>query len=186
MTGGVTVLTPTIRGRETLLEECKASVSAQSVAVAAHRIYLDANREGFAAALNNLWPQAETRWVGLIADDDLWDVDYLEHLLDYADAHPGGDVYYCWCRVEGRGYYNPNKPYDGNFADVPVSGIFSRDLIAGLGGWRDVALGNGGPDIDFLRRAQALNASFHCTEQVKWTWRFHGDNWSLGGARGEG
>lgn len=173
---GVTVITPTLPERREMLEECKASVRAQTVQPYAHLIAADPTQRGVSFTLNRLWPETKTKWVSILADDDTFDPTFLERLLVEEAMHPGFDVYYTWCRTEGLGGYDPNRPYDGDFTDVPVNGLFSRDLIRALKGWRSLEIIDGGPDIDFLRRAQQIGATFRCVEEPLWTWRFHGRN----------
>ena len=176
----VTVITPSLPWRAEMLEECKASVQAQTIPAYEHIVEVDGHREGVVAMLNRTLPKIQTAWFSILADDDLYDPDFLETLIRERKTNPGFSVYYTWCHPVGRG--NPNKPYDGNFADTPVNGIFNLDAVNAVGGWRRTQSDDLHSDIDFLHRLQDSGATFRCVEERKWSWRFHGDNLSVGGA----
>lgn len=177
----VTILTPHLPWRAEMLEECKASANAQTILPVAHLVEPDPDCTGFAATLNRLWPRASTKWVTVLADDDLLDPDFLETLLNAEEENPDCDIYYVWCRTEGRGNHNPNRPWDGGI-NFPANGLFSLKMVRELDGWRSNPRGPDTElhsDTDFLARAQAFGAKFCCVEQVKWTQRFHGHNLSM-------
>jgi glycosyltransferase involved in cell wall biosynthesis len=168
----VTVITPTVPGREGLLEECEASVAAQTVP-ADHLVAVDDAREGPAAVRNRLAALAEADWLLPLDDDDLLDPDALEVLL----AQTGGaDIIYPWCRVEGSDWV-PNRWFDT--ADlveahegerlnyIPVTALIRRSLWAELGGMRSVEF----EDYDLWTRAVEAGARFRCVPEVLWTYR---------------
>ena len=65
------MLTPTIAGREHLLEECRLSVLYQTYSGWEHLRLLDEEREGCAATMNALAEVARGEWLIPLADDDL-------------------------------------------------------------------------------------------------------------------
>jgi glycosyltransferase involved in cell wall biosynthesis len=67
----ITVITPTISGREALLEECTKSVQSQTMVPTKHLVGLDKKFEGPAAVRNRLLEEVETEWVSFLDDDDL-------------------------------------------------------------------------------------------------------------------
>jgi hypothetical protein len=67
----VTVITPTIPGREILLEECKESVRKQTMRPKDHLIGVDVDGRGPAAMRNSLVEKVKTEWVAFLDDDDL-------------------------------------------------------------------------------------------------------------------
>ena len=67
----VTVITPTIPGREALLKECKESVRKQTMRPKEHLVGIDVDRRGPAAIRNSLVEKVETEWVAFLDDDDL-------------------------------------------------------------------------------------------------------------------
>lgn len=171
----VTFLTPHVPGRDDMVAVCRESVMAQTVPVL-HFVEDDPTYTGIAATVNRLVDRVETPWISVLSDDDVVYPEFTEKLLDRMSARPGCDVYYAWCNCVGRGNYDPNRPYDGNFACVPVNGLFRTDLIRQIGGWRSVPLENGGCDIDLLNRILAAGGVFDCLEERLWEWRFHGSN----------
>ena len=170
----VTVLTPSLPERQPLLEECRESVSAQTVECE-HLVHVDQDRVGPVAARNHLAVQSATEWILPLDDDDVADPQQLvEVLLDEAD---GADIVYPWCRMEGRSDgSNPNKRFtsEGLFKQnfIPVTALIRCDLWKMLGGQRPVQL----EDWDFMKRAFLHGAKFKCVPEVLWTYRFMGQN----------
>lgn len=76
----VTILTPTIEGREELLAEAAASVQAQTETVA-HMIWMDDARMGPAWARTRMLDLVESEFVGFLDDDDLLDPTHVEKLM---------------------------------------------------------------------------------------------------------
>jgi len=175
----VTILTPTLSWREEMLRELRDSVAAQTIQPKEHLVELDDRGLGVARMLNRLLAKADTTWVSPVADDDLLHPRFFERLFAAKLEHPHCDVYYTWCHVTGRGTYDPCKPYDGVFWDVPVNGLFRRELLDALGGWGDGE--DLHSDILLLHKIQEEGGKFFCIEERLWTWRFHGRNLCLGG-----
>ncbi len=92
----VTVITPTIPGREHLLEECMASVEAQTMKPVAHVVGLDAGREGPAKVRNDLVRGIETEWIAFLDDDDLLMPNHFE-------------IHNTYMRSEGWDFSNANQ-----------------------------------------------------------------------------
>lgn len=162
---GITVITPTIPGREEFLEDCVRSVQAQTVPVQ-HLIGLDADFEGPAKMRNELVSQATTEYVLFLDDDDLLDIDYVEHVTPFLDEY---DVVYTWCRKNFD--YPTSLPFDGPALRernvIPVTACVRRSSFTGVGGFPD--------DVAYEDWALWLNlldagASFYCTETVMWTY----------------
>lgn len=170
MGGSVTVITPTLPGRESLLDQCRASVAAQTVACN-HRVEADLGRVGPAAIRNRLARAASTDWVLPLDDDDLLDPDCVERLVTASD---GADVIYPWCRMEGRtDGWVPNKLFNPvglsrqNF--IPVTALIRRDAFEMLAGYRQVQM----EDWDLWRRSQQHGLTIRCLPEVLWTYRAH-------------
>lgn len=171
----VSVITPTIRGRERLLEDCKASVAGQTVPVE-HLVELDESQEGPQTVRNRLVARAETEWVLPVDDDDVLDPDCVETLLARAD---GADVVYPWCRTEGDNQivwlanklFNADTLFRVNF--IPVTALVRRDTWLMLGGMRREPL----EDWRLWQRAVLHGCRFRCVPEVLWTYHFeHGSN----------
>jgi hypothetical protein len=173
----VSVITPSLPERATMLAEAIRSVQAQTVLPAAHLIEVDYARKGPGPVINRLTARARTEWVAILADDDLFHPDHLEVLLAHsADA----DIVLSWSRLEGR----PDPQYRGEFfpmdllerRDTGMRGtfMFRRKLWDKLGGWP------AGPidDWQFLVNAIKARARLVPVYQETFTYRFHGGNLS--------
>lgn len=173
MKPSVTVITPTVAGREKLLQECKESVAAQTVAVT-HQIRHDEDRSGPQRIRNELLRGVTTEWVLPVDDDDLIDPDLVETLLRFSE---NADIVYSWCRMTGRtDGWSPNKLFSAtelhrqNF--IPVTALVRMETMDLLGGYKNVPM----EDHDLWRRAELHNCRFKCVPEVKWTYRFHDSN----------
>jgi glycosyltransferase involved in cell wall biosynthesis len=161
------VLTPTLPERALLLEECRASVAAQTVPCE-HLVGVDAARVGPGAVRNRLAEGTDADWLLPLDDDDLLDLDYLETLLPHlTDA----DVIYPWCRVEGKDDWTPNRLFRADplltFNYIPVTALIRRDLWAEVGGWRNEPV----EDFRFWQRCLGVGARFKCVDEVLWSYR---------------
>src|SRR5438445_805557 len=102
----VCVITATLPERASLLEECCASVLAQTVECE-HLVGVDEAREGPSVIRNRLAASTDADWLLPLDDDDLLDPTCVERLLAVSDA---ADVVYPWCRMVGRtDGWVPNK-----------------------------------------------------------------------------
>lgn len=177
----VAVLTASLPERRLLLEECEASVRAQTVRVE-HLVGVDEAREGPQTIRNRLAGSTDAEWLLPLDDDDTLDPDCVERLLSAASAATAGrtretasvDIVYPWCRMEGRtDGWVPNKLYwavnlhKQNF--IPVTALIRHDLFDMLGGYRKVPL----EDWDLWRRAELHGARFRCVPEVLWSYRHH-------------
>jgi glycosyltransferase involved in cell wall biosynthesis len=162
----------TVAGREHLLEDCRASVAAQTVPVA-HLVGVDLSREGPATVRNRLAADSNADWLLPLDDDDLIDPDCVATLLKHAD---GADVVYPWCRVEDHGnglapwcpnrLYSPDALLRYNF--IPVTALVSAELWAKVGGMPE---GVAVEDWIFWKRCLAAGARFRCVDEVLWSYR---------------
>ena len=176
----VAVLTPTLPERANLLEECKASVSAQTVPCS-HLVGVDEKREGPSDIRNRLAASSHADWFLPLDDDDLLDPDYLELLAPYLDK---GDVVYPWCRVEGKDDWTPNRLFRADpllsYNFIPVTALVRADLWREVGGMRNEPF----EDFRFWQRCLGVGARFFCLEEVAWTYRIHPgtrNQWSAAG-----
>lgn len=172
----ITVVTPSLPERGDMLAEAIASVQAQTLPAAAHLIAVDHQRLGPGPLLNQLTRAAETEWVSILADDDLYDPDHLEALADAAD---GADVVFSWGRLDGR----DDPQYRGKYRhedflqqgrDTGMRGcfMFRKAMWGTVGGWRDEPV----EDYHFLRRMILAGAYFRAVYRETWTYRFHDSN----------
>ena len=163
----ITVVTPTIPGREHLLAECEASVKAAGFP---HLVGLDADREGPAAVRNRLLERVRTPWTLFLDDDDLvhpayWRV--VERNLVGADV-----VYTAW-ELQGAGDPQPKPgPFDAellarqNF--IPVTACVRTSALRAVGGFPlDAAL----EDHELWKALSAAGYRFRYVPVVAWTYR---------------
>jgi hypothetical protein len=161
------VLTATLPERRSLLEECEASVSAQTVPCQ-HLVGVDELREGPGPVRNKLAAGTDATWLLPLDDDDLIDPDYLETLLPHLD---GADVVYPWCRVEGLDEWCPNRLLRPDplltFNYIPVTTLVRAEVWAEVGGMRNEPY----EDWRFWQRCIGVGARFVCVDEVLWTYR---------------
>lgn len=163
------VITPTINGREHLLQECGESVAAQSYPVS-HYIQKDNSHHGPALVRNSLVGQTSSDWVLPVDDDDLLDPGCVATLVAHSD---GADVVYPWCRMVGRtDQWVPNKLFCESSLYrqpfIPIVMLIRRPLFEMLGGFRNVRM----EDWDFQIRALQHGARFRCVPIPLWSYRF--------------
>jgi glycosyltransferase involved in cell wall biosynthesis len=168
----VTIITPSLPGREHLLSEATTSVSTQTAEVV-HLVHLDEQRAGPQFVRNALVRRAGTDWVLPLDDDDVLDSECVQILLDNSE---GADIVYSFCRMDGRDDWCPNRLFNSrtlmrrNF--IPVTALIRKDLWDLLGGQRKVPM----EDHDFYKRAWLHGARFKCVPEVLWSYRFHDSN----------
>lgn len=163
----LTVLTPTIPGREELLVECKASVSAQTVPAFEHIVDLDEELLGLARGRNELVKKCKTSWALFLDDDDIIYENYVERVLPYLE---GADVVYTWC--DKNFDYPTDLPFDGEALRqrnvIPATACIRLELLREVGGYpTDVAHEDWGL---WLRMLDA-GAKFVCVPEWLWSYR---------------
>lgn len=134
----ITVVTPTIVGREALLEECHASVEQIGLT---HLIEIDVDGEGPAAIRNRLLEQVTTEWVLFLDDDDLLYPNYVDAVTPYlADA----DVVYTAWRLTGAIDPMPLPRFDPDLLrqhnTIPVTACVRTEALRAVGGFPDAKL----------------------------------------------
>lgn len=180
----ITVITPTIPGREAFLQECKDSVASQTTPPAAHLVYLDGNRDGIQYSMNQLWPQVKTKYIQFLADDDRLLPHHIETvaaLCDPADiVHPAGEL------IDGHGntmgsahaYHNPISATN---KFIHATATLRTEMVRDLGGWHPTDYPE---DHHFWVKAYDAGYKFLHSKEVTWQYRRHVGNNSSGGAPG--
>lgn len=162
----LTVITPTIEGREDQLLECVESVQGQTVR-AFHLIGLDQNRAGPAHVRNALVEQVDTTWVLFLDDDDVLDPDYIETVLPHFDQ---SDLVYTWCRKNFE--YETDLPFDAKALRkrnvIPVTVCLRVDAFRAAGGFSDEVAHE---DWSLWLKLLDMNATFTCVPEHKWEYR---------------
>lgn len=155
-----------------MLEECSASVAAQTVQVV-HLVKSDERRLGPQKTRNVLASQAETEWLLPLDDDDTLDPQCVEILLaNAADA----DVVYPWTHMDGRTDWCPNRLFNPkmlfrrNF--IPNTALIRTDMFRMVGGYQNVPL----EDWQLWQRIWLHGGRFKCVPERLWRYRFHDGN----------
>jgi glycosyltransferase involved in cell wall biosynthesis len=166
------VLTPTIPGREHLLEECRQSVLYQTYTGWEHLRLCDDEWDGCAATMNALAEHARGDWLLPLADDDLLLPGCLEALVK---ACRDGDIIYSPPLVWGID--NPSW-FFGEPPAIPSFALIRAELWRQLGGY-DYSW-NREEDRRLWQRAMAAGARFvRVDDAPTWVYRFHGGNKSF-------
>lgn len=164
-------MTATVPSRRWLLDDCQASVRAQTVSVE-HLVGVDEVREGPAVIRNRLAASSHADWFLPLDDDDILDPGCVETLL--AHSHDA-DVVYPWCRVVDA---QPMEPWCPNrlfrpeplltYNYIPVVALVSSELWRRVGGMPEKVKVE---DWRFWRRCVAEGARFRCVPDVLWSYR---------------
>ena len=163
----VSVLTPTVPGREGMLEECEITVAGQTLCNHEHLILLDDEYRGCAPTMNDLAGHALGEWLFILADDDL----LLPRCLELLVAHGSGQIIYAPPLVWGEDH----EQFRASPPNIPAPALIRKDFWDLLGGY-DVLLQRT-EDRDFWCRAGARGASFvRVSEHPTWVYRFWGGN----------
>lgn len=161
----ITALTPTLPGRERLLEQCRASVVAAGLK---HLVGLDLERRGPAAIRNELAAQAHTPWLLCLDDDDLLLSHYLEVVAPELET---ADVVYTSWYLTGAPDPQPLDRFDADYLRVqnfiPVTAAVRTEAFRAVGGFRNVPL----EDHDLWLRLLDAGARFTYVPVVCWRYR---------------
>lgn len=178
----VSVLTPTIEGREHLLVECIQSVQAQTAPPTVHIVIVDADGAGPAVMRNFMLRKADTPLVAFLDDDDLLDPDHLEHLTAAIEA-TGADLAFSWHRVVGQ-----HAPLVARFNSwgaearaymiagmnvIPVTVLARREAVMAAGAFNEA---DWAEDFGLWLRMMDNGCKFTCVPRETWTYRFLGAN----------
>lgn len=163
----ITVVTPTIPGREQLLAECEASVKAAGLP---HLVALDERRAGPAAVRNRLLERVRTPWVLFLDDDDVIHLAYprlVERSLPSADV-----VYTAWDLVGGDEPKPKPGPFDAELLQrqnfIPVTACVRTSALRAVGGFPE---GVHLEDHELWKKLCAAGYRFRYVPVVAWTYR---------------
>lgn len=172
----VTVVIPTIPGRESMLARALGSALAQTIDVI---VEVETDREGLGpgATRNRAVARAKTEWVAFLDDDDEMYPHHVESLLraatlEKADAAYAGYDQVIFIGARFRRLCNPKMT---DYAHpMPVTFLVRREAFLAVGGFRDER-----PEEYHLQeRLREHGVVFaHCPERT-WQYSVHGKNTS--------
>lgn len=182
----VTLIIPTIPGREQLLVRAARSVQEQTVAPARTIIRTDLEGVGAAANRNAALEDVTTEFVAFLDDDDELKPHHLAGLLATQKA-TNADLVYPWYDGINQGLFpfEPlGRPFDdwaanyirtvGNF--VPVTCLVRTEKLRDVGGfvpfdWADID----NPCEDWATWVRMLDAGAVFVHHPEITWTWHSD-----------
>jgi hypothetical protein len=171
----IAVVTPTVPNRSSLLEECKASVKAQTWGGdILHAVGEDHANVGAAAMRNDIVQGIDPsyEWLAFCDDDDVL---LPDHLATLAAASNGADIIYSDCREKGFTKTWKTRPF--NYEEVkaanyiPVTVLMRRSMFEKVGGFQSEPYP--GEDQHLWLRAALAGARFVYVPQTTWTYRQH-------------
>lgn len=179
----VTILTPTIEGREELLAEAAASVQEQTEDCA-HLIWLDAERRGPAWCRSRMLGLVQSEWVGFLDDDDLLDPSHVEALMALLED---GDADLAWSRcrtlfAEGVAHVRIAQGLRPNYSDllrpgarnfIPVTVLARTESVLRAGAFNP---DDRYEDYELWCRMLRQGQRFVHLPLATWTYRFLGGN----------
>lgn len=178
----VSVVTPTIPGRELLLEDARLSVEEQDLAgTLEHRVMCDILGVGPARVRNALLEEVDAPLVAFLDDDDLLDPDHLSSLLALL-AETDASVAYSWCRTVGPARVRVPRPLfpretwrtmKAGRNVIPVTVVAKTSAIRAGGCFRE---SDRYEDYALWMRLHALKHPFALLPRETWTYRMLGEN----------
>ena len=165
----VSVITPSIPGREWVLDRNKSTVKYQTYKNVTHLYDVDVDRRGPAWMRNRLVERSDTEWISFLDDDDTMHINHLELHMPFTEEY---DVIFSWGQIVHKGggaavfdsSYNPHKILRGHNT-IPVTATVNRSFFDRVGGFSETERF----EDWFLWKSLILKgARFKCIEQVTW------------------
>lgn len=190
----VTILTPTIPGREEMLAEAMASVEGQTRAPNNVVIEMDAFRTGAARTRNRALTRVDTDYIAFLDDDDSLLPRHIETLMGFAEWEPEVDVIYPTPQIEGMddptsvlvngNYYRPwglewtedhRQHLIWRSSFIPLTCLVKTEAILSVGGFPEPGASEYKitPCEDWLmfRRLALKGRAFKHVNVKTWVWR---------------
>lgn len=181
----ITLIIPTINGREGLLARALATVEAQTLPPSRVIVERDTERQGAATTRNHALSKVDTDWVAFLDDDDELYPHHLKTLARHVKLSTVDVVYPGYDVAGGPDPVNCfNIPFDGSLLQqrnfIPVTTLCRTSKVRDVGGFQDYPDENGDPCEDWgLWLAMHADGAKFAHVPVK-TWR-----WNLvGGTKG--
>lgn len=164
----ITVITPTVPGRERLLEECRASVSELGLT---HAVMVDHRGEGPAVVRNRMIDVVVTEWTLFLDDDDLLFPNYLDAVGPHLAT---ADVVYTAWQLTGAVDPVPYPRFDPDLLRqhniIPVTACVRTSMLQQVGGFpTDAELEDHALWLSLLD----AGARFTYTPVIAWHYRRH-------------
>ena len=184
----ITVVIPTIPGREALLDRAMRSVLAQDLPPAAALVVPDTHGHGAPRTRHAGLEAVTTRWVAFLDDDDEFKPEHLAALRAAADEQ-GADYVFSWYDVVGGTDPRASEfglPWDPEHPrQTTITTLVNTALAQEVGGFLDEAddLSEpgrrfAGEDWLFTLRVNAAGGRIFHLPQRTWRWHHHGGNTS--------
>lgn len=167
----VSVLTPSIPERAHMLEECRASVKAQTHPGVEHLVLVDEDRNGCAVTMNRLATLAHGEWLLPLADDDLLLPGCIATLLRHTED---ADIVYAPPLVTGnedRWWFYQAPPV------IPSFALIRAELWEEIGGYDETLTRE--EDRVFWTAALDRGERFVRVDEPCWVYRQHEGNKSF-------
>jgi hypothetical protein len=174
----VSIITPTVPERASLLAEAKLSVRNQTYPDIEHLIGVDEKGIGPGFLRNELVRKSEADWLVFLDDDDLLDPEFVELHLAHAEA-TGADLVYGICRLpaEYKGWAPRMEEFDASLLRrprrnyIPVTVLVRRSMFEKAGGFR---VSGSLDDWNLWLSLLDVGAKFEYLPCVCWSYRVHG------------
>lgn len=184
----ITVVIPTIRGREKMLARARQSVADQIYRPVQVIVIEDVGKAGAARNRQQGLDQVATEWVAFLDDDDEMLPGHLLALVRAQQIH-GADIVWPWFDVQGG--TDPFPMHEGRQWDptnphqIPITVLARTEAVRAVGGFHDMPEGSldprgqrAGEDWDLWLRMSAAGYRFHHVNERTWIWNHHGGNTS--------
>lgn len=178
----LTVIVPTIPGREEMLKRALRSIDAQTMPPYEVRVVVDKEGRGAAVTRNRGLAYVITPWVTFLDDDDEMKPEHLA-VLTRNCASGVADIFYPWYEVEGGTDPRPHlfgQPFDAdNPTHTTIVTVIRTALLRSIGGFHNPGNINTpgrkylGEDFDMINRALAIGARVSHIPQKTWVWHHH-------------
>lgn len=190
---GITVVTPSIPGRNDYLREAVQSVSNQTLRPVAHIIVHDSTGDGAAITRTKGLFMVQTEWTAFLDDDDELREIHLEHLMRKAEEDQA-DLVFPWFDVTGgmggKDPFPKNEKREWTLDDphhTTITFLVRTEVARVVGGfldglppelWPGQVGQKEGEEFRFVVRVAQAGYKISKLHERTWLWRHHGRNTS--------
>lgn len=184
----VGVAIPSIPPRTRLLRRALESVLTQTRQADAISVVIDGARAGASATRNRAWRSLRTEYVAFLDDDDEFEENHLEVLLD-AIRENRAQMAYSWFTVIGGTDPFPShfgRPWDpSDPVQTTITCMWKRSALVRIGGFpeqfedgTDRAGNRAGEDLLAVAKLNAAQGKIVHVPERTWLWHHHAANTS--------